>query len=642
MRYIANPKTIILTIIPANDDIANSEALKLAKQVDPGRSRTLGVLTKCDLMDEGTHCGEVLLNRTYPLSHGYVAVCNRGTKASMSGVSISLQMKTEQQFFASHEVYGKKNILSRCTTLRLATILNGVFVRHIHKSLPEVRENIIQNLTEVEKRLETLGAPIHTLPQHRKSKVLLNLINEYVHSLTQFVNGTDLTAPTSAPPPPPPSASGGGGGGGRPNSYTYQQQHQDQYLEQGRQGGAAEAVAQVSNEETLLELRGGARLKFIIDRLFCDTIRDVSPFAGVSDDDICMIISNANAHQPSLFVPEKTFHTIVKSQIHRLEYPCMECIDLVRNEMIKLVEHVAVNSSVARFPKLYNKLIDTVNQMLSKGHAECKDMVKSLIKIETAWLNTSHPNFIGGARAVLRTMTTMQEERQRQKERQEVIRSRTFGLLGNPDKVSAPLEGEAQGYNNSSLIHESHDASKQKKSSSWSWFGSSSNTSNTADSSADDPASSADGGGASDVNMRDAFNDDYDSEDEEGLYAYSDSQARARDGGGNVHQQRQFNDFEYDYTQPRRPLAPAARATHAARGPYSGGGGGGDYYGGGGYDAHSGVYGMVRLPSMPKHVKRNYAVKTEKEQIEVRANKAMNRGRAASEGVCAMSKCQTA
>jgi len=55
MEYISNENSIILAVTPANVDIANSESLKLAKEVDPAGKRTIGVLTKIDLMDQGTN-----------------------------------------------------------------------------------------------------------------------------------------------------------------------------------------------------------------------------------------------------------------------------------------------------------------------------------------------------------------------------------------------------------------------------------------------------------------------------------------------------------------------------------------------------------------------------------------------------------
>lgn len=53
MQYIKNPNAIILSVTSANTDLANSDALKMAREVDPTGDRTVGVLTKIDLMDPG-------------------------------------------------------------------------------------------------------------------------------------------------------------------------------------------------------------------------------------------------------------------------------------------------------------------------------------------------------------------------------------------------------------------------------------------------------------------------------------------------------------------------------------------------------------------------------------------------------------
>ena len=88
LEYISNPNAIILAVTAANQDLANSDALKLAQTVDPYGNRTVGVLTKLDLMDDGTDASEILMNRVIPLRRGYVAVVNRGQKAVNADQSI--------------------------------------------------------------------------------------------------------------------------------------------------------------------------------------------------------------------------------------------------------------------------------------------------------------------------------------------------------------------------------------------------------------------------------------------------------------------------------------------------------------------------------------------------------------------------
>ncbi len=57
---ISQPNTIILAITAANQDLSTSDALNLAKQVDPDGVRTVGVLSKLDLMDSGTDASDIL------------------------------------------------------------------------------------------------------------------------------------------------------------------------------------------------------------------------------------------------------------------------------------------------------------------------------------------------------------------------------------------------------------------------------------------------------------------------------------------------------------------------------------------------------------------------------------------------------
>jgi len=76
-RYAQDIRTIILCVIPANADITTSDALQLAKKLDPKGIRTLGVVTKIDIMDAGTNAKKMLTGQEVPLRLGYVGVKNR-------------------------------------------------------------------------------------------------------------------------------------------------------------------------------------------------------------------------------------------------------------------------------------------------------------------------------------------------------------------------------------------------------------------------------------------------------------------------------------------------------------------------------------------------------------------------------------
>jgi dynamin 1-like protein len=115
-----------LAVSPANVDLVNSEALKLARQVDPQGKRTIGVLTKLDLMDHGTNALEILSGRVYPLKLGFIGVVNRSQQDIQGNKSLADALKAEAEFFKYHPAY--RNMAHRCGTQFLAKSLNIVSV----------------------------------------------------------------------------------------------------------------------------------------------------------------------------------------------------------------------------------------------------------------------------------------------------------------------------------------------------------------------------------------------------------------------------------------------------------------------------------------------------------------------------------
>lgn len=67
--------------------------------------RTIGVLTKLDLMDEGTNAREILENKVLPLRRGYVGVVNRSQKDIDGNKDIRAALAAERKFFLSHSAY---------------------------------------------------------------------------------------------------------------------------------------------------------------------------------------------------------------------------------------------------------------------------------------------------------------------------------------------------------------------------------------------------------------------------------------------------------------------------------------------------------------------------------------------------------
>ena len=116
--------SVILAVSPANVDLANSDSLKLARSVDPQGRRTIGILTKLDLMDAGTHAFDVLTGRVYPLKLGFIGVVNRSQRDIDCDKSMPDALESETEFFRSHPQY--RNIALKNGTKHLAKTLNQV------------------------------------------------------------------------------------------------------------------------------------------------------------------------------------------------------------------------------------------------------------------------------------------------------------------------------------------------------------------------------------------------------------------------------------------------------------------------------------------------------------------------------------
>ncbi|PKK69710.1 hypothetical protein RhiirC2_747881 [Rhizophagus irregularis] len=116
-QYIREPN-IILAVCAADVDLANSEALKASRKVDPLGLRTIGVITKMDLVEP--EIGSAILRNTdYPLHLGYIGVvCKPPTNRNNQKNITSALMRHEEQFFRSNYVYSQRGIQVGTGTLR--------------------------------------------------------------------------------------------------------------------------------------------------------------------------------------------------------------------------------------------------------------------------------------------------------------------------------------------------------------------------------------------------------------------------------------------------------------------------------------------------------------------------------------------
>lgn len=141
VRYIENPNSIILAVTAANTDMATSESLKLAKDVDPDGRRTLAVVTKLDLMDAGTDAIDILCGRVIPVKLGIIGVVNRSQQDIIDNKSINDQLKDEAGYLQRKY----PTLATRNGTQYLAKTLNRLLMHHIRDCLPDLKVSTFKN-----------------------------------------------------------------------------------------------------------------------------------------------------------------------------------------------------------------------------------------------------------------------------------------------------------------------------------------------------------------------------------------------------------------------------------------------------------------------------------------------------------------
>ncbi|XP_067298943.1 interferon-induced GTP-binding protein MxB-like isoform X2 [Pseudorasbora parva] len=168
-KFVSKQETINLVVVPCNVDIATTEALKMAQEEDPNGERTLGILTKPDLVDKGTEgtVVDIVHNEVIPLCKGYMIVKCRGQNDITNNVSLDDATAKENVFFKDHPHFRKLYEEGFATIPKLAEKLTIELVHHIQKSLPNLKEQIDERLTETQMELEKYGKRLPLDPAER-------------------------------------------------------------------------------------------------------------------------------------------------------------------------------------------------------------------------------------------------------------------------------------------------------------------------------------------------------------------------------------------------------------------------------------------------------------------------------------------
>ncbi|XP_069801895.1 interferon-induced GTP-binding protein Mx2-like isoform X2 [Dendropsophus ebraccatus] len=191
-KYIQKQETINLAVVPSNVDIATTEALEMAREVDPSGERTLGILTKPDLVDKGSELDvvSVVRNLVYNLKKGFMIVKCRGQSEIQNNIPLETALVNEKAFFQNHDHFGVLLEEGRATISLLAEKLTTELVEHISKTIPTLERQITTKLHDAEKHLKMIGAGV---PEEESEKLLflIDRVRHFVDGITEVTQGEE-------------------------------------------------------------------------------------------------------------------------------------------------------------------------------------------------------------------------------------------------------------------------------------------------------------------------------------------------------------------------------------------------------------------------------------------------------------------
>lgn len=344
LKYIKPDNSIILAITPANTDLANSDSLLIARQVDPEGKRTIGVITKLDLMDKGTNARDALMNRIYPLSLGYIGVVNRSQKDIDDGKPMEKVIESERRFFLTNPDY--RDLADQCGYAFLAYTLNQILMKHIKAKLPSVHNEINELLRRKERELASYGDTFgETLKDQQM--FLYRMLEEYLSAYNGLLMGTS-----------------------------------DELRINGPDGG-----------------------QYLMEYLIQDLPARLNEIKSAKDkprDEVLKMIEANSGLQRALFFPEATFHRLIKDQIELMRAPAVEAAEIVHHRMMELHTKVIL-PELDRFPKVKSLLSQSIADIARETVEECITFINHVIDIQTAYVNAEHKSFMERTQAQLQS-----------------------------------------------------------------------------------------------------------------------------------------------------------------------------------------------------------------------------------------------
>lgn len=327
-KYIRNPNSIILAVTAANTDFATSEAIKLAREVDPEGKRTLAVLTKLDIMDPGTDATDVLSGKLILIRLGIIGVVNRTQQDIINKKPIEKAIQDEANFLQRRY----PSIAEKNGQPYLSKKLSQLLMRHIRDCLPDLKIRINSLMSQYQAQLNSYGDPITD-----KAKTIIDVITKFSLSYCDTIKGGKRQIRTT-------------------------------------------------------ELCGGARIQYIFHDSFGRALSSINPLESLDNKAILTAARNAAGVRTAICVPDvfELLVTSQIKRLEDPSLRCVELVHEEMGRFVRHCGD-EVQLELLRFPKLREKIEEILTKLLDQRLPVTREAVENLVGYGSAFIDTEHP-----------------------------------------------------------------------------------------------------------------------------------------------------------------------------------------------------------------------------------------------------------
>ncbi|KAL7609093.1 dynamin-related protein 5A isoform X1 [Lactuca sativa] len=344
--YIQKPNCIILAISPANQDLATSDAIKMSREVDPTGERTIGVLTKIDLMDKGTDAVDILEGKSYRLKFPWVGVVNRSQQDINKRVDMSSARRREREYFSNSRDY--KHLAPRMGSEYLAKMLSKHLEGVIKSRIPGIQSLISKTVADLEAELSHLGKPISTDAGVSLVCVCvkMHLIDVDVYIWLKILQGKLLLIMD-----------------------------------------ICRAFDQIYKEHLNGMRSGGDKIYHVFERQLPAALKKLQFEQQLSMENIKKLITEADGYQPHLIAPEQGYRHIIESSLITIKGPAeasVNAVDIILKELVR--KAISETMELKQYPSLRKEVERAANESLERMKKESRKATLMLVDMECCYL----------------------------------------------------------------------------------------------------------------------------------------------------------------------------------------------------------------------------------------------------------------